>query len=107
MGKKPFITAAETVLTTCRFETVGHILENICSELGLAGVGRKLERIVFTQPCLTATLWTMACQVPLSMGYSWQPGSSSHGISPARRLEWVAIFSSRGSSQPRDQTHVS
>ena len=26
---------------------------------------------------------------------------------PARRLEWVAIFSSTGSSQPRDQTLVS
>ena len=30
------------------------------------------------------------------------PGSSAHGILQARILEWVAIFSSRGSSQPRD-----
>ena len=28
------------------------------------------------------------------------PGSSVHGISQARTLEWVAISSSRGSSQP-------
>ena len=35
------------------------------------------------------------------------PGSSVHGISQARILEWVAIFSSRGSSHPRDRTHVS
>ena len=35
------------------------------------------------------------------------PGSSVHGILQARILEWVAISSSRGSSQPRDQTHVS
>ena len=35
------------------------------------------------------------------------PGSSVLGISQARILEWVAILSSRGSSQPRDQTHVS
>ena len=35
------------------------------------------------------------------------PGSSVHGILQARILEWVAIFPSRGSSQPRDQTHVS
>ena len=34
------------------------------------------------------------------------PGSSVHGISQAT-LEWVAISSSRGSSQPRDQTHFS
>ena len=35
------------------------------------------------------------------------PGSSVHGISQARIPEWVAISSSRGSSWPRDQTHVS
>ena len=35
------------------------------------------------------------------------PGSSVHGIFQARMLEWVAIFFSRGSSQPRDETHVS
>ena len=28
------------------------------------------------------------------------PGSSVHGISPARILEWVAVSSSRGSSNP-------
>ena len=33
-------------------------------------------------------------------------GSSGHGILPARTLEWVAISSSRGSSCPRDGTHV-
>ena len=35
------------------------------------------------------------------------PGSSFRGISLARILEWVAISSSRGSSQSRDETHVS
>ena len=35
------------------------------------------------------------------------PGSSIHGIFQATILEWVAIFFSRGSSQPRDQTQVS
>ena len=30
-----------------------------------------------------------------------------HGILQARILEWVAFPSSRGSSQPRDQTQVS
>ena len=30
-----------------------------------------------------------------------------HGILQARILEWVAFPFSRGSSQPRDQTHVS
>ena len=35
------------------------------------------------------------------------PGSSVHGTFQARILEWVASPSSRGSSQPRDWTHVS
>ena len=35
------------------------------------------------------------------------PGSSVHGILQARILEWVAMPSSRRSSQPRDQTQVS
>ena len=33
-----------------------------------------------------------------------QPGSSVHGILQARVLKWVAVFSSRGSSQPMAQT---
>ena len=35
------------------------------------------------------------------------PGSSVHGILQTRILEWVAISFSRGSSRPRDRTHVS
>ena len=35
------------------------------------------------------------------------PVSPAHGISKARILEWVAMPFSRGSSQFRDQTHVS
>ena len=41
-----------------------------------------------------------------SMDYS-PPVSSVHGIFQARILEWVAMPSSMGSSQPRDWTHVS
>ena len=45
--------------------------------------------------------------------WDWDPmdcgltSSSVHGILQARILKWVAMPSSRGSSQPRDQTHVS
>ena len=45
---------------------------------------------------LFATPWTVAHQAPLSMG-----------ILQARTLEWVAMPSSRTSSQPRDRTQVS
>ena len=45
---------------------------------------------------LFATPWTAACQAPCV-----------HGMHQGRRLEWVDISFSRGSSQPRDQTWVS
>ena len=35
------------------------------------------------------------------------PGSSVHGIFQARILEWSAVSYSRGSSRPRNRTHVS
>ena len=34
------------------------------------------------------------------------PGSSAHGILQAKILEWVAIFFSRVSSRPRNETRV-
>ena len=40
------------------------------------------------------------------MGWS-PPGFSVHGILQIRVLEWVAMPSCKGSSQPRDWTHVS
>ena len=56
-----------------------------------------------------SAVWSV-CQPRLilcdSMDYS-PPGSSVHGISQARILEWAAIFSSRGSSRPRDKACVS
>ena len=54
--------------------------------------------------------WWFSCQVmsrscdPMDRS---PPGSSVHGISQARILEWVAILFSRGSFQPRGQTWVS
>ena len=49
----------------------------------------------FSHVCLCATLWTVAHQTLLSMGFS------------ARILEWVVIPFSRGPSWLRDQTHIS
>ena len=43
---------------------------------------------------------------PTRLPCPWDfPGEPVHGISQARILEWVAISSFRGSSQPRDGTH--
>ena len=53
--------------------------------------------------CAYAPLCLILCD---PVDYS-PPGSSVHGILQARILEWVAISSSRGSSQPRIRTHLS
>ena len=53
--------------------------------------------------CLVAKLCPILCD-PMDCS---PLGSSVHGILQARILEWVAITSSRGSSLPRDQIHVS
>ena len=45
-----------------------------------------------------ACLWHTDCSLP---------GSSVHRILQAGILEWIVILFSRGSSQPRDQTHAS
>ena len=39
--------------------------------------------------------------------YCSLPGFSVHRISQVSILEWVALSFSRGSSQPRDGTHIS
>ena len=60
----------------------------------------------------TATL-TVSCLVAklcltLETSNDCSPlGSSVHGISQAIILEWIGISFFRGSSQPRDETHVS
>ena len=48
-----------------------------------------------------------SCPTPCNAGDRSLPGSSVRGILQARVLEWVAMPSSGGSSQPRDQTQVS
>ena len=53
--------------------------------------------------CLVAELCLTLCN---PMDYS-PAGFSVHGISQASILEWVSIPFSRGSSRPRDRTHVS
>ena len=50
---------------------------------------------MFSHVQLFVTLWTVALQAPLSMGFF-----------QVRILEQVAISSSRGPSQPRDRTQV-
>ena len=60
-------------------------------------------RYVCTCCCLVAKMSLTLCD-PIDYSH---PGSSVQGISQARILERVAISFSRGSSQPRDWTHIS
>ena len=55
------------------------------------------KKMLVTQSCPTLCN-PMDCSLP---------GSSVHGILPLRKLKWVVIPFSRGSSQLRDQTWVS
>ena len=52
-------------------------------------------------------LVTQSCLILCNLMECSLPGSSVMGILQARILEWIVIPSSRGSSQPRDQTQVS
>ena len=52
------------------------------------------------------SLVTKSCPILCDPMDCSPPGSSVHGIFQAEILEWVAMLSSRGSSQPRDRTHV-
>ena len=78
---------------------------------------------IFTTGCLPFSgtelyklliLWIRACMLLLQLCPTFccsvdssLPSSSVHGILQARILEWVAMTSSRGSSQHKDWTRVS
>ena len=81
-------------------------------------ISHWLKHVTWSSP---ASLWKgvikgvgigcRCCLVTKSCLILWDPmdcclqDSSVHGIFQASILEWVAISSSRGSSQPRDWTH--
>ena len=84
----------------------------VLNGLGLPVLRRGLQvRCHFHQLLLEVHTYDPECMLshvqlcePLGCSPS---GSAVHGISQARILEWTAISSSRGSSQPRDRTCVS
>ena len=57
--------------------------------------------------CVVLCLVSQSCPTLCDPMDCSPPGSSVQGILQARILEWVAMPSSRRSSQPRDQTQVS
>ena len=85
-------TVAEFIFLGSKITAGGYCSHEIKRHLLL----RRKENEV-AQSCLTLCN-TMDCSLP---------GSSVHGIFQAIVLEWVVIFFSRGSSQPRGWTWVS
>ena len=67
-------------------------------------VSRHLEEMLYVRVHVQSL---QSCLTLCDPMYHSPPGSSVHGILQARILEWVAMASSRGSSQPRDWTQVS
>ena len=73
---------------------------------GVAQSRTRLKRLSSSTSSSHAKL-LQACSTQSNPMNCNPPGSSVHGILQARILEWVTISSSRGSSQPSDQTHIS
>ena len=75
-------------------------MEFIHSVLALRKTG-GLSTMMFKRACVLSSFSRVQLCDPTACS---PPDSSVHGILQARRLEWVAISSSRGSSQPREWT---
>ena len=65
------------------------------------GVTTHLHHLNFSSVYVCSVCLTLCDPMDCS-----PPGSSVHGIIPARILEWFAISSSKGSSLPRNQTRI-
>ena len=103
------------LLMKCVQEVVFFLLENLhCTEGYVFGscvllVSHVELRVICNSsfwiyfPCYVGGLLAMSCPT-LATGLDYSlPGSSVHAILQARILEWVAISSSKGSSQTRKQ----
>ena len=80
-----------------------HILGS-CNSLPFVLQFNHFSKIYYISCCCLVTKSCLTLCYPMDCSL---PGSSVHGISQARVLEWVAISFSKGSFQPRDQTLIS
>ena len=93
-----WLQSPSTVILETRKRKFSTISPSICYE----GMGPDAMILSESESEVTQSCLTLGDPMDCSL-----PGSSVHGILPARILEWVAISFSRGSSLPRDQTWVS
>ena len=82
-------------------------LIHICKGQGLRAGMPGMYTVQHWEWCVCVCLVAQSCATLWDSLNCSPPGTSVRGIFQARILEWVAISSSRGSSQPRDRTQVS
>ena len=68
---------------------------------------KRIQDINRIPPCNVVHAKLLQCPTLCNPVDCIPPGSSVHGVLQARILEWFAMLSSKVSSRPRDQTHVS
>ena len=101
-GQRHFCPYFRRFLSSWRFLLEGWGLVETCAEDWLSIV--HICHGVLT--CMCAKLLQSCPTLCDTMDHN-PSDSSVHGILQARILEWVTMPSSRGSFQPRDQTHIS
>ena len=112
------ITSTIVIIETTHLKPDSHILlvahlvlliTLSCSSIAFSSyvIRVRLKNLSNWCMCLCACLVVQLCPILCDPLDCSPPGSSVHGISQARILEWVSISSSRGSSWPRDWTPVS
>ena len=74
----------------------------ICGKWLWLCISPIMEKIVINKPMHVSLQMCPTLCDPMDCS---TPNSFVHGILQARILEWIAMLSSRGSFQPRDQTH--
>ena len=91
-----------------------NIISSSMNKLGLTFLGESSQGLDFlpqiTYPRYQASMHQNSHQQCLTLCDRMDcslSGSSVHGVLQAGRWEWVAIPSTRGSSQPRDKTCIS
>ena len=89
------------------FPQVGYNRLSRCLLLNHNHILNTLRGCVCVYMCVYARVHAQLCPTLCDSMDGSLPGSSVHRIFQARTFGWVAISYSRGSSPPRDWTHVS
>ena len=103
MELAPWLMKKQHAFQILKFSATNLLIEKLHKQLNITFVEHLLPSMCFYMHCTWSLSHAQLCdpkdcsrQAPLSMG-----------ILQARILEWVATSSSRGSSQPSDQTQFS